>query len=89
MKNSDLGCFYKFEPDRPVRYKREVEHVTAVEPCSFKQGYAWVYYSEQTFSDMSGLIKIYYRKNNTAYVNFNNKRYDIIPNDYRRQFINK
>lgn len=57
----DMGCFYPVEPDRPVRYKREVERVTAIELCQWREGYALVHYSELTFSDMSNPIKIHFR----------------------------
>lgn len=76
----DIGAaFYKAELDRPIRYKREVDHVTKVEECVYKEGYATVdYWDTQGSWDSSKPIKIYYRKRDKSpYVKFDGKTYNV------------
>lgn len=85
-----LGPFYLCgDALGPCRYKREVDCVEYVEPISWKPGYAWVgYYDAQLYWDKAGPVKIYHRKNGTAYVQFEGKRYNIDENKLdKRQYI--
>ncbi len=74
-----LGPFYLCgDTLGPCRYKREVEEVISVEALSWLPGKAYVhYYDAGLFFDVAGPVKIYHRKNGTAYVQFEGKRYDI------------
>lgn len=85
-----LGPFYLVgDTLGPCRYKREVETVDYVEPISWKPGYAWVgYYDAQQYTDMAGPVKIYHRKDGSAYVRFEGKRYDVDETKLdKRQYI--
>jgi len=74
-----FGCFYLVSDSLgPFRYKREVDHIISVEALSWLSGKAYVlYYDQNFFYDTAGPLKICHRKNGTAYVQFEGKRYDI------------
>ncbi len=62
----------------PCRYKREVERVDAIEVLSWAPGKAYVHYRDAgLFDDTAGPVKIYHRKDGSAYVQFEGKRYTV------------
>ena len=89
----DTGPFYRFEPERPVRYQRDVQSVTAVECFDIWNNpptKAYVHFQSIGFDDMSGLIKIQERKNGSHYVVFCGKRYDIdVTCGNKMQFVRR
>lgn len=89
-KPRSLGCFYLVDDSLGrCRYKREVDYVYAVQALSWAPGKAYVHYWDLGgFTDTAGPIKIHHRKNGSAYISFDGKRYNIDeskPNTY--QFI--
>ena len=77
-----LGPFYLVDDSLgPCRYKRNVDHVISVEPLSWLPGKAYIHYEDVANGyDTAGPTKIYHRKNGTAYIQFEGKRYDIDEN---------
>lgn len=90
-KPRELGCFYLVDDSLgPIRYKRNVEYVISVEPLSWLPGKAYVHFEDVSNGyDTAGPIKIQHRKNGTAFVQFEGKRYDIDESDFRPQYLRK